>query len=140
MRTRTRVLLGLAGVTVALGAYPGFVLGYTWTHVASSPLQGGRNGPLDAYRHTLASAVVAYTLGPSAVEMVSQVMESSTAESSAMDRHNNRIGAQIGTNAKRFAEIEPAVAAHVREGRENSALPDRTTWLPKNRWQEGWAW
>jgi hypothetical protein len=45
-----------------MSLYPAFILGYTWFHVANAPFLGGRNGPLDAYRHTLASALVAYTL------------------------------------------------------------------------------
>ena len=43
-------------------------------------------------RHTLASAVVSYTLHPRAVELVTRLMESKGKNSNTMDRHNNRIG------------------------------------------------
>ena len=65
----------LALLALVLATYPTFVLTYTWSHVLQSPLPGGRHGPLDAYRHTLASAVVAYTFDARAIDLVNGVME-----------------------------------------------------------------
>ncbi|MCE2744895.1 MAG: hypothetical protein LW710_03185 [Burkholderiales bacterium] len=106
--------------------------------MASFP--GGKHGPLDAYRHTLASAVVSYTLGLRAVELVTLVMESETKTSSTMDRHNNRIGATLGSQAKSFAEIQPAVLALVQQGAVGATNPNQITWLPPSEWREGLLW
>lgn len=126
--------------TLLVIAYPGFVLGYTWSHVAESNLPGGRFGPLDAYRHTLASAVVSYTLSPRAVDWVTSVMERGRGPSDRMDRHNNRIGAGIGARAGSFGEIEGAVRAEVQRGVINAKGPDQITWLPPGRWRTNRLW
>ncbi|KRA41948.1 hypothetical protein [Pseudoxanthomonas sp. Root630] len=123
-----------------LAAYPAFVLIYTWSHVLQSPLPGGRHGPLDAYRHTLASAVVAYTLDPRAIDLVNGVMERRGKRSNQMDIHNNLIGAGIGSRATRFSDIEPMVARSVVAGQIDASSPDQTTWLPQSDWKEGFAW
>ena len=115
-----------------LGAYPVFVLGYTWFHVAHAKFSGGRGGQLDAYRHTLASAVVAYTLDKGVVNLVSSIMEQGSGSSNVMDRHNNRIGAQIGLQASSFSEIEASVAKGVEDGGENTNSPEKITWLSRD--------
>lgn len=130
--------LVLAGLILA--AYPVFVLTYTWSHVLQSPLPGGRHGPLDAYRHTLASAVVAYTFDARAIDLVNGVMERRGRRSNAMDIHNNLIGAGIGSRAARFSDIEPMVARSVATGRIDAPSPNQTTWLPPGDWEEGFAW
>jgi hypothetical protein len=130
--------LMLAALIVA--AYPASVLTYTWSHVLQSPLPGGRHGPLDAYRHTLASAIVAYTLDARAVHLVNGVMERRGKRANTMDIHNNLIGAGIGSRATRFADIEPMVARRVASGCIDAASPDQTTWLPQSAWKEGFAW
>jgi hypothetical protein len=132
---RRLVLLALV-----LAVYPAFVLTYTWSHVLQSPLPGGRHGPLDAYRHTLASAVVAYTLDARAIDLVNGVMERRGKRANAMDIHNNLIGAGIGARATRFSDIEPRVARSVAAGQIDAPLPDQTTWLPRDDWKEGFAW
>lgn len=123
-----------------LGAYPGWVLGYTWRHVLRSELQGGKNGPLDAYRHALASAVVSYTLGERVVHTVTVVMESGGKRSNRMDRHNNRIGAAIGAKARAFSELEPAVFRSIRNGQVDATDPNRITWMPKDTWRDRRLW
>ena len=133
-------LVALVAAFVLVSAYPAFVLGYTWSHVLGSDLPGGRDGPLDAYRHTLASAVVAFTASPRAVEWATWGMERSNGSSNRMDRHNNRIGAGIGVNARSFAEIEPAVRSRVSEGTINSSDADQVTWLPRYRWRSNRLW
>ncbi len=123
-----------------LGSYPVMVLGYVWIKVAQSDLPGGRNGPLDAYRHTLASALVSYTLDERVVGWVSDVMEDERIITQRMDRHNNRIGAMIGNQAESLIKIEPAVAKKVSEGRVFARDPDQSTWLPKSIWGDSKMW
>ena len=117
----------LALLALVLATYPTFVLTYTWSHVLQSPLPGGRHGPLDAYRHTLASAVVAYTFDARAIDLVNGVMERRGRRSNAMDIHNNLIGAGIGSRAARFSDIEPMVARSVATGRIDAPSPNQTT-------------
>lgn len=135
VRSRKRKAIFLA-IVVTL-AYPAFVLVFTWTHVARSSLPGGRNGPLDAYRHTLASAVVSYTLSPGAVELATWFLEGSKKDSDRMDRHNNRIGAEIGAQARSFAEIEATVRARVARGAVDATDASQIRWLSPDRWRAG---
>jgi hypothetical protein len=137
---RKKRLVAILAAAVLVSAYPAFVLGYTWSHVFRSDLPGGRDGPLDAYRHALASAVVAFTLSPKAVEWATWGMERKNRSSNLMDRHNNRIGASIGVNAASFGEIEPAVRSRVSSGAVNSPDADQVTWLPRYRWRSNRLW
>lgn len=130
----------LGALALVLGIYPLSVLGYVWAHVIRSDLEGGRNGPLDAYRHALASSVVAYTLDERAVDLVTRVMESGNRNSNKMDIHNNRIGARIGAQAKSFGELEPAVRSAVSAGAIRSADTNQITWLPEKSWRDRWLW
>ena len=127
-------------VLVMTISYPVSVLAFTWTYVLTSDLEGGRHGPLDAYRHTLASAFVAYTTNPSVVGLISAAMESKKNRSSAMDRHNNSIGAMIGTNAVRFSDLEALVSTSISNGAVNAEHPQQSTWLPKEDWRPGKLW
>ncbi|RBD48788.1 hypothetical protein BRM52_23015, partial [Xanthomonas oryzae pv. oryzae] len=92
---RTRHWRVFALAMLALAAYPAFVLIAVYSQWLGSGLPGGRNGPADAYRHSLASAIVAYTLSPRCVDWVTAVMERGGVgtPSRAMDAHNNGIGA-----------------------------------------------
>jgi hypothetical protein len=137
-RWRRRLLLAL----LLLSAYPLAVLGTVYTVTLRSDLPGGRHGPKDALRHTLASALVAYTSSPDVVHWVTDLMEgNANTASRAMDRHNNRIGASIGSAAQSFGELFAAVRAAVAAG---AAVPidpfvgqdDRIAWLPKRLWRE----
>ncbi len=105
-----------------------------------SDFKGGRNGQLDAYRHALASATVSYTLGEWAVNFVTSVFEWRDKDSNKMDRHNNRIGAGIGSRIESFREIEPSVQQSVRNGAEDASDENQITWLPANKWREGKFW
>ena len=140
VNNRRKLLLRLTAAAVVLSIYPLFVLLYTWTCVYRSDLEGGRNGPLDAYRHTLASAVVSYTLDERAVNLVTRLMESKGKNSNTMDRHNNRIGAQIGATSKSFKDLEPTVLQSVQNGTVNSTNTDQITWLPKEKWRKQRLW
>ncbi|WP_234882456.1 hypothetical protein, partial [Xanthomonas perforans] len=95
---RTRHWRVFALAMLALSAYPAFVLIAVYSQWLGSGLPGGRNGPADAYRHSLASAIVAYSLSPRCVDWVTAVMERGGVgtPSRAMDAHNNGIGARIG--------------------------------------------
>lgn len=122
----------------ALAAYPAFVLGTTYAIVLDSGLPGGRHGPLDAYRHSLASAIVAYTGSPRWVDWVTRVMEDDGRGDAAraMDAHNNRIGARIGADARNWSGMRAAIDAAVAAGDIDAGDPDRITWLPPERWRD----
>jgi hypothetical protein len=140
MKKKRHWLRRLAALAVVLGAYPVFVLGYTWSCVFRSDFEGGRHGPLDAYRHALASAVVSYTLDHRAVNLVTAVYESQGKDSNHMDSHNNRIGARIGRESTSFAELEPSVRRHVQAGATDSSDPDQIMWLPREKWRDSRLW
>ena len=133
---RPRRLRLLVAVAVVLAAYPAFVLGAVYAQWFRADLPGGRNGPADAYRHSLASATVAYTTSPRVVAWVTTVMEGDgrRGRMSAMDAHNNRIGAAIGARARSWAQMQADVLAAVRQGAVDATDPDRITWLPRERW------
>ena len=57
-----------------------------------------------------------------------------------MDRHNNRIGAQIGAASKSFRDLEPAVRQSVQNGTVNSTNATQITWLPKEKWRRARIW
>lgn len=133
--TRRRWPLWLAAMAAA-AAYPAWVLGYVYWFSLTSGLPGPRHGPQDAYRHTLASAVVAYTTSPRIVYWITEVMEFADHPSSLMDRHNNHVGAAIGAGAESFAAIRPQVAARVQAGRIGARDPAQVTWLAPQYWRE----
>ena len=134
--TRRRRLRFAAIAVLLLGAYPAFVLGTVYAHWFQARLPGGRNGPSDAYRHTLASATVAYTLSPRIVALVTRVMERDGRGSDMrwMDAHNNRIGARIGTEATSWGEMQARVRAAVAAGAIGAIDENQITWLPRERW------
>jgi hypothetical protein len=130
----------IAVLTLVLSIYPLLVLIYTWSYVLRSDLDGGRHGPLDAYRHALASAVVSYTLNAKAVDITTGLMESKGKQSNTMDSHNNTIGAQIGSVANSFTDIEPLVHQRVLFGAVNSTNINQITWLPAEKWRDSFLW
>lgn len=125
-------------LAVVLGAYPAFVMAATYSQFFAAGLPGGRNGPADAYRHSLASAIVAYTLSPRCVDWVTNVMERDGQGSAAraMDAHNNRLGARIGAAADSWNAMQQAVLAAVKNGAIDTRSPDQITWLAPAAWQE----
>jgi hypothetical protein len=125
-------------VAVVLGAYPAFVMVATYSQFFAAGLPGGRNGPADAYRHSLASAIVAYTSSPRCVDLVTAVMERGGQGNAAraMDAHNNRLGARIGAAADSWTAMQQAVLAAVNEGAIDARSPDQITWLAPDAWQE----
>jgi hypothetical protein len=128
----THVLLLLAG------AYPVIVLAAVYGATFRSGLPGGHDGPRDAYRHCLASAIVAYTATPVWVDWVTAVMENDGEGDPArsMDAHNNRIGARIGSAARGWSALQADVRAAVDAGGVDVADPDRITWRPRTHWRE----
>jgi len=143
--SRRRWLRRLLLVAGLLAAYPAFVLGSVYLATSRSDLPGGRHGPKDAYRHTLASATVAFTGSPRWVDWVTAVMEGDGHgrtgrgdAARAMDAHNNRIGARIGAGAASWNEMNAAVLRAVQAGGVAVEDEDRITWLPRERWQERW--
>jgi hypothetical protein len=138
---RRRLLFRLRrpiAVVALLALYPAFVLGTVYAATSRSDLPGGRHGPKDAYRHSLASATVAYTASPRWVEWVTAVMENGGHgdDARAMDAHNNRIGARIGAEAGSWTQMQADVLAAVRAGAVTVESQDRITWLPPERWRE----
>ena len=127
----------LALCAAALAAYPAFVLASVYAHWFAADLPGGRNGPADAYRHALASATVAYTSSPRLVDWATWAMEGdgSRGSSRAMDAHNNRIGARIGSTAPSWDAMQSTVLAAVHAGRVDADRAETITWLPPERWQ-----
>ncbi|MGB0663483.1 MAG: DUF6973 domain-containing protein [Pontibacterium sp.] len=140
MRLSSKPIIFALISTITLGLYPAFVLSYTWANVATAEFEGGKNGQLDAYRHTLASAVVSYTLNADAVALVTRVMERNQSGPNLMDKHNNELGAALGQQAPHFLAIEPLVAKYVALGAVNTANPEQVTWLPQKRWSESILW
>lgn len=127
-------------VGVLLMFYPAFVLGTVYLATSRSELPGGRHGPKDAYRHTLASATVAYAGSSQWVEWVTRVMENDGRGDAAhaMDAHNNRLGARIGAGAESWGAMQAAVLAAVKAGDVDTVDSNRITWLPPERWQDRW--
>lgn len=140
VKNKRKTLLKLGAVALLISVYPLSVLFYTWGCVLRSDLEGGRHGPLDAYRHALASAVVSYTLGERPVRLVTRLMESRGKDSNAMDTRNNRIGARIGIDSTSFRNLEPTVRQAVSNGSINSTNTNQITWLPKEKWKSGRLW
>jgi hypothetical protein len=140
VKKKRKILLTLTVLLVILSIYPLSVLIYTWSCVFQSSLEGGRNGPLDAYRHALASSVVSYTLGNWAVDVTTRVMEARGKDSNNMDIRNNRIGAQIGASSKSFGALESSVRQSVLNGCVNSTDTNQITWLRKEKWGRARIW
>lgn len=128
---RWRMVLALGAL---LCAYPFALLVYVYGHTLTSGLPGNRHGPMDAYRHALASAFLAYTTSPRIVDIATAIMEYSSHPSSAMDRHNNAIGARIGADARSFSELQPRVLEQVRQGTVMAGDPQQVTWMPARTW------
>lgn len=133
-----RLWRGWLIVALLLAAYPAFVLGTVYATTLRSDLPGGRNGPRDAYRHSLASATVAYTGSPRWVAWVTAVMEDGGEGDAAraMDAHNNRLGARVGARAESWTQMRADVLAAVQAGGVSLEDPNRITWLPPEKWQE----
>jgi hypothetical protein len=140
VKNNRKTVVRLSALALLLSIYPLFILTYTWGSVFRSNFEGGRHGPLDAYRHALASAVVSYTLNERAVDLVTGLMDSGGKESNKMDSHNNRIGANIGAKSKSFHDLEPSVRQAVVNGAINSADTNQITWLPKEKWRNRRIW
>lgn len=132
--------LGLKLSLALVVLYGVLVLGYVWWHCYHSPLKAGANGPLDAYRHTFASAVVTYTTSPKVVQLVSSVMEYKNKPANLMDKHNNAIGMTIGQQVKSLDDIDALVVAKVKNGQVNSADSTQVTWLPPRYWGRAFLW
>ncbi len=115
--------------------YSGWILQQVYSAVWSSDLPGGGNGPADAYRHSLASALVAHTLSPRVIDVVTALMERTDAPPDQMDRHNNHLGAQIGAQAPSLAATRARIRAAVTAGQVNATRADQITWLPPDVWQ-----
>lgn len=135
-RLKSKWLLG----SLLLAVYPVCVLSYVWYHCLVSDFQGGKNGQLDAYRHTLASAVVTYTSSSKLIAVATAVMERKDNPSNLMDRHNNIIGVEIGMTATSFSQINGLVLQRVNQGTENAVETSQVTWLATPYWEKSLFW
>lgn len=125
---------------IVLSVYPAFVLGYVWYHCLVSDFQGGTYGQLDAYRHTLASAVVTYSSSSKLVAVATAVMERKDSAANRMDRHNNIIGVEIGQTATSFSQLNVLVQQRVNQGAENAVEASQVTWLATPYWEKSLFW
>lgn len=98
-------------------------------------LPGRSGGPRDAFRHTYASAFSARYISPKFVDFVTWLCERRPTQSSAMDIHNNMNGKAIGLSDA--PSIYDAVKDSVKNGGVNATDPHQTTWLPPERWSNG---
>jgi hypothetical protein len=137
---RRKLIRRIFIIAAVLSIYPASVLTFTYIHVFKSDFEGGRHGKLDAYRHTLASATISYTIGEWAVSFATNIMEFGSKESNKMDRHNNRLGGKIGSTVQSFSELEPAVRKSIEGGTVMSSDPDQSTWLPPEKWSHARMW
>lgn len=137
-RPRRVWLRRIALAICAAALYPAFVLATVYATTLRSDLPGGRHGPRDAYRHSLASAIVGYTGSPRWVHWVTAVMEDDGHgdDARAMDAHNNRLGARIGADAQSWSQLRASVLEAVEAGDVKLEDPNRITWLPPERWQD----
>jgi hypothetical protein len=138
LRKRLWRLRWPSAIVAVLALYPAFVLATVYAATSQSDLPGGRHGPRDAYRHSLASATVAYTGSPRWVAWVTAMMENGGRgdDARAMDAHNNTLGARIGARAASWGEMRAAVMAAVEAGGVDAQDPNRITWLSPARWRE----
>ncbi|MDX6770356.1 MAG: hypothetical protein SF051_12550 [Elusimicrobiota bacterium] len=128
-------LLGFAAAGISFGWL--LLLSPFYLTAMRTGLPGMRGGPQDAFRHTLASAFVARFVSPRAVDAVTDATESGRTRNSRMDRHNNRIGRDIGARGGSAAEVYRRVREQVAAGRVDSEDPAVTTWLPEKHWSVG---
>lgn len=120
--------------------YGAFILSFVWWHCYQSQFKGGKNGALDAYRHTLASAMVAYTTSPKVVRLVTVMMERGNLPANLMDQHNNAIGAKIGSHASSITTLTNNVQQAVYQGSINAKNAQQITFLPVQYWQKSLFW
>ena len=141
-RRTSPALVTLAGALLCAAlmlAFAVWLLGSTYSIVLRSGLPGGSDGPMDAYRHTLASAQLSYVLGPGVVTVFTTLTERHPERNrdDAMDTHNNLLGAAIGAQAGSLREVRAEVLHRVRAGGVDRADPGQVTWLPSRYWSEG---
>ena len=141
-RRPSPILMALAGGVACLvlaSLFSIWLLASTYSIVLRSGLPGGSDGPMDAYRHTLASAQLSYFLGPGTVKVFTVLTERhpDRKRDDAMDTHNNLLGAAIGAQARSLREVRSEVLHRVMSGSVDQTDPGQVTWLPRYYWSEG---
>lgn len=135
--TRRRRLLAAAVAGLLIAFFWTLLLSPFYVAAFRTGLPGMRGGPQDAFRHTLASAFAARYVSPGFVDWVTAATELGDSAHARMDRHNNRIGRDIGAAGGSPRELHRRVLERVAAGREDSGDPGVTTWLPERRWSTG---
>jgi hypothetical protein len=132
-----RGALALAGAALVVSFAWALLLSPFYAAAMLTRLPGMRGGPQDAFRHTLASAFLSRYVSPAAVDWVTDATESGRTRNSRMDRHNNRIGRELGRGGASGAALYRLVREQVAAGRVDSDDPAVTTWLPEKSWSVG---
>ena len=111
-----------------------------WAQAAGERAVGGKdavNNRGDAMRHMLISAKLTQKYGPEVSRILTELHEQVFADApaeAAMDRHNNRVGRELGIRKPRASrDLLEAKAGRLLEKRDSYGRDDRT--LP--RWLEG---
>lgn len=138
---RISVAIPLMLILIAL-IYSISVLTFVYSNVWNSELTGGGNGPADAYRHSLASATIAHTLSPEVVYFITDIMEQKGVEAgnpeNIMDKHNNYLGAKIGSSIpltlNSIFVVNKEIRQRVNAGAINTKDPNQIRFMPKNSW------
>ena len=98
-------------------------------------LPGRKGGPQDAFRHAYASAVVARYISPDAVLYINEKWENDkNSPHDKMDRHNNRVGMNIGESGFSIAE---SVNYLILQSNTQKYSDDDLYWLDESEWSDG---
>ena len=87
---------------------------------AATGLPGQHNGEQDAYRHCITSGNLARRITETTAVWVGDLYEWSgdgPAEEKRMDKHNNRIGVSIGSNANSRDDVSSGCREKLNDGR-----------------------
>ncbi len=115
--------------------FPVIFLIYFYISAMQTGLPGRRGGPQDAFRHSYASAVVARYTHSNVVKILTNILESNSEDSyDLMDRHNNAIGAKIGSSD---LPIYETLLNKIKQGSVSAYDKNTLMWLPSDHWSNG---
>ena len=130
-----RVVTRIVAVLLLMSIAPLSLIAFAFWESHQSGLPGRRGGPQDAYRHVVASALLAYFVSPRAVEIATAFLERNQGGThEAMDQKNNRIGAQLGERSRSLDLLRADARKLVAAGAVDATDKSQVTWLPRDRW------